>query len=198
MLRRSLPNCMSLGKMIAKYFASSRITYTGEQNRESFLATGKIDGASVAINKKKLTGTVLRCSWRTLRHGAVAVAMAGKCEGKKSHAFDVPPKRTRAGANREKGGEGEEYAVGGVVSRGLVGRLQPRFCATPYIPEFSLSLSLSFTPFCFVSLFLHASKAALKRYRKIITGKALHTRVRQTAGPTNRITLILVSFGPTD
>lgn len=52
MLRRSLPNRMSLGEMIAKYFASPRITYTSEQNRESFLATGKIDGASVAINKK--------------------------------------------------------------------------------------------------------------------------------------------------
>lgn len=56
MLRRSLPNCMLLGKMIAKYFTSSRITYRGEQNRESFLATDKIDGASVAINKKNRRG----------------------------------------------------------------------------------------------------------------------------------------------
>lgn len=128
--------------------------------------------------------------------------------GKRNHAFDVPPKRTRARACRG------EYADGGrVVSRGLVGRLQPRFSAQPSAssaasglldPSLSLSLFLFLSVYrvcsvllC-VSLFLHAPKATLKRYRKIITGKALHTRVRQTAGPTSGITLILVSFGPTD
>jgi len=47
----SIPNRMSFGKIITKYFASRRIC-TSKKNRKSFLVTGKIDGASVAINKK--------------------------------------------------------------------------------------------------------------------------------------------------
>jgi len=125
------------------------------------------------------------------------------------------------------GGGGEEgkreYANGGgVVSRGLVGRLQPRFpgatlCTllppasslhpdpTSTLPPLSLSLSLfplrrSFALFRCVSLFLLRSegRGAYTLPENYYTGKALRTRVRQTAGLTNGITLILVSFGPTD
>lgn len=115
----------------------------------------------------------------------------------------------RARASREG-----KHAVGGggVVSRGLVGRLQPRFYATPCIPPprrppaRRSASPISFCPsiarvrrsafLCFSAF--SREKTALKRYRKIITGKAFHTRVRRTAGPTDGITLILVSFGPTD
>lgn len=116
--------------------------------------------------------------------------------------------RERAqGASREKGDEGEESAVGGGVGFAWVGRsTATMFLRNPLAPSAppprrpssrrSLFPARSVSPR--VSRFLHASKAALKRYRKIITGKALHTRVRRTAGPTDGITLILVSFGPTD
>jgi len=110
-------------------------------------------------------------------------------------------------------GKEGEYADGGrVVSRGLVGRLQPRFSGAtlctplphpvypipPLLPPLSLSSRCVPRLLCFAAFLCSSSapKAALKR--KIITGKALRTRVRQTAGLTSGITLILVSFGPTD
>lgn len=160
----------------------------------NLLPRDKTCGMSVAINKK-IREAVFRCVWHTpCRDGG-----DGKTRRKKSHAFDVPAKGMRCDGregNDEGGGEvgkGEYDVGGGVVLRGLVGRLQPRFCAIPRIPpptpaystsmfhSFSLSLllssflSLSLSLSLCVSLFLYASKTALKRYRKIITGKALHT-----------------------